>query len=69
MKRVEDENYINQINNMRMIRKKLKVSLKELGEFLGISRSALSQAEAFKYSISDYTIEKINEYLDNKMEG
>ena len=68
MKRVENENYINQINNMRMRRKKFKVSLKELGEYLGISRSALSQAEAFKYSISDYTIDKINEYLNNKVE-
>ncbi len=66
IKKTEDPNYIEKINDMRMRRKKLKVSIKELAEYLGISRSALSQAESFYASISDKTLESINKYLDNK---
>lgn len=65
-KRIEDLNYIEKINKMRMRRKKLKVTLKELAEYLGISRSALSQAESFYATISDGTLESINKYLDYK---
>lgn len=66
MKKIEDPNYINEINGMRMRRKRLKVSIKELSEYLGISRSALSQAEAFSASISNKTLKSINEYLNKK---
>ena len=66
IKKIEDPKYIEKINNMRMRRKKLKVSIKELALYLGISRSALSQAEGFQATISDRTLELINKYLDNK---
>ena len=66
MKKIENKDYIDAINNMRMRRKRLRVSIKELSDYLGISRSSLSQAEAFIASISDRTLELINKYLDDK---
>ena len=66
MKKTENKDYIDAINNMRMRRKRLRVSIKELSDYLGISRSSLSQAEAFIASISDKTLKSINEYLNKK---
>lgn len=58
--------YINRVNSLRMKRKQTKTSIKEVAEFIGISRSAISQYEGFKATLSADTISKIEEYLDNK---
>ena len=58
--------YIQQVNNIRLRRKLLKISIKEVAEYIGISRSAISQYEGFKATLSKDTILKIEEYLDSK---
>ena len=57
---------IQQVNNIRLRRKLLKISIKEVAEYIGISRSAISQYEGFKATLSKDTILKIEEYLDSK---
>ena len=58
--------YIQQVNNIRLRRKLLEISIKEIAEYIGISRSAVSQYEGFKASLGKNTILKIEEYLDTK---
>lgn len=60
--------YIDKVNAIRMQRKLLGVSIKEVAEYIGISRSAISQYEGFKATLSEDTIKKIEEYLDKKGE-
>jgi transcriptional regulator with XRE-family HTH domain len=58
--------YINKVNSLRMIRKQLKISIKEVAENIGISRSAISQWEGFRATLSKDTISKIETYLEFK---
>ena len=41
--KINNENYIAEMCKIRLKRKKLKISIKEVAEYLGISRSAISQ--------------------------
>lgn len=61
--KLDDERYISKVNELRMLRKRLRLTLKEVGERLNISGSALSQFEGFRATLSDETIEKYERLL------
>lgn len=60
------QEYINKVNLIRMERKALKISIKEVAEAIGKSRSAISQYEGFKATLSKETISDIEEFLYSK---
>ena len=62
--RINDEKYIIEMCKIRLKRKKLKISIKEVAEYLGISRSAISQYEALRATLSDEMIDRYKNYLD-----
>lgn len=62
--KISTENYIMRMNNLRLQRKKLRLTLKDVAEELGISRSALSQYEGLRATLSEKTIKKYENYLE-----
>ena len=62
--RINDEKYIIEMCKIRLKRKKLKISIKEVAEYLGISRSAISQYEGLRATLSDEMINEYKNYLD-----
>ncbi|EOU1657295.1 TPA: helix-turn-helix transcriptional regulator [Clostridium perfringens] len=61
--KLDDERYISKVNELRMLRKKLRLTLKEVGERLNISGSALSQFEGFRATLSNENIKKYERLL------
>lgn len=66
IKKFDNPEYVEMMCKLRIRRKVLGVSLKELSEALGISRSALSQFESLKATLSDGIIREYIKYLDKK---
>ena len=66
--KINNENYIVEMCKIRLKRKKLKISIKQVAEYLGISRSAISQYEALRATLSETTIKRYKDYL-NMMES
>ena len=62
--KINNENYILEMCKIRLKRKKLKISIKEVAEYLGISRSAISQYEGLRVTLSDDMIDRYKNYLD-----
>ncbi|MDM0556534.1 helix-turn-helix transcriptional regulator [Clostridium perfringens] len=62
--KINNKEYIDKVNELRMLRKRLKLSLKQVGENLNISRSALSQFEAFRATLSNENIKKYERLLE-----
>ncbi|HHD2772852.1 helix-turn-helix transcriptional regulator [Clostridium perfringens] len=62
--KLDDEEYISKVNELRMLRKKLRLTLKEVGERLNISGSALSQFEGFRATLSNENIKKYERLLE-----
>ena len=62
--KINNKEYIDKVNELRMLRKRLKLSLKQVGENLNISRSALSQFEAFRATLSYENIKKYERLLE-----
>lgn len=64
--KINNEGYILEMCRIRLKRKKLKISIKEVAEYLGISRSAISQYEGLRATLSDEMIDRYKNYLDMK---
>lgn len=64
--KIDNSNYISKMNELRLRRKKLKLSIKIIAEELGISRSAISQYEGLRATLSENTIKKYEEILNKK---
>lgn len=64
--KINNTEYILKMNELRLRRKKLKLSIKAIAEELGISRSAISQYEALRATLSDETIAKYEAILERK---
>lgn len=64
--KINETEYILKMNELRLRRKKLKLSIKAIAEELGISRSAISQYEALRATLSDETIAKYEAILERK---
>ena len=64
--KIENQEYIMKMMELRLLRKKLRLSLKDISEELGITRSALSQYESLRATLSDETIRKYEKFLKRK---
>lgn len=64
--KINDTEYILKMNELRLRRKKLKLSIKAIAEELGISRSAISQYEGLRATLSDETIRKYEEIIERE---
>lgn len=64
--KINDTEYILKMNELRLRRKKLKLSIKAIAEELGISRSAISQYEGLRATLSDETIVKYEAILERE---
>ena len=62
--KINNENYIAEMCKIRLKRKKLKISIKEVAEYLGISRRAIIQYEGLRAILSDEMIDRYKNYLD-----
>lgn len=62
--KINDERYILEMCRIRLKRKKLHISIKQVAEYLGISRSAISQYEGLRATLSDEMIDRYKDYLN-----
>lgn len=67
MMKLANKDYINKITELRMKRKQLRLTIDEVAKYIGISRSAISQFEAYRATLSDLTISKYEEFLNERM--
>ncbi|MGC5814417.1 helix-turn-helix domain-containing protein [Clostridium perfringens] len=53
------------VAELRRLRKINKIKMDELAEFIGITKSAISQFEAYKINLKEEHLQKYKEYVTN----